>query len=181
MPSIVNDRTAPARRVLGFELIRADETTHIAHNRAVHRMLVDGVTVEYRGADGSIAGAQARVIEFDVPANNDWLAANQFTVAEGQHTRRPDVVLFVNGLLLASRGPTTFTQWADKLRWRRRLIGSSGRGVDHPRPQPSIRRSIEPRGIGWSLTAQRCSNLVLQEQDRTSGDGCAFADSLLPG
>ena len=45
--------------------------------------------------------AQARVIDFDTPGNNDWLAVNQFTVAEGQHTRRPDVVLFVNGLPLA--------------------------------------------------------------------------------
>ena len=59
------------------------------------------MTVEYRRKDGSIAGAQARVIDFDKPDNNDWLAVNQFTVAEGQHTRRPDVVLFVNGLPLA--------------------------------------------------------------------------------
>src|SRR2546426_10881888 len=64
-------------------------------------MLVDGVTVEYRRADGSIAGAPARVLDFDAPDNNDWLAVNQFTVAEGQHTRRLDVVLFVNGLALA--------------------------------------------------------------------------------
>jgi type I restriction enzyme R subunit len=41
------------------------------------------------------------VIDFAVPDNNDWLAVNQFTVSEGQHTRRPDVVLFVNGLPLA--------------------------------------------------------------------------------
>ncbi|MDF0666330.1 MAG: HsdR family type I site-specific deoxyribonuclease [Nitrospira sp.] len=54
-----------------------------------------------RQAGGSIAGAQARVIDFDRPDNNDWLAVNQFTVSEGQHTRRPDVVLFVNGLPLA--------------------------------------------------------------------------------
>ena len=47
-------------------------------------MLVDGVTVEYRDADGSIGGAQARVIDFDDPANNDWLAVNQFTVVERQ-------------------------------------------------------------------------------------------------
>ena len=73
----------------------------VEHNRAMHRMLLDGVTVEYRREDGSIAGAQVRVIDFDVPANNDWLAANQFTVSEGQHTPRPDVVLFVNGLPLA--------------------------------------------------------------------------------
>jgi type I restriction enzyme, R subunit len=73
----------------------------VEHNRAMHRMLLDGVTVEYRRENGSIAGAQVRVIDFDVPANNDWLAVNQFTVSEGQHTRRPDVVLFVNGLPLA--------------------------------------------------------------------------------
>ncbi len=59
------------------------------------------MTVEYRRKDGSIAGAQAWVLDFDNPENNDWLAVNQFTVAEGQNIRRPDVVLFVNGLPLA--------------------------------------------------------------------------------
>jgi type I restriction enzyme, R subunit len=83
------------------KLIKVDAPSLIERNRAIHRMLVDGVTVEYRRKDGSIAGAQARVIDFDDPDNNDWLAVNQFTVAEGQHTRRPDVVLFVNGLPLA--------------------------------------------------------------------------------
>jgi len=83
------------------KLTRADAPSLVERNRAVHRMLVDGVTVEYRRADGSIAGAQVQVIDFAAPDNNDWLAVNQFTVAEGQHTRRPDVVLFVNGLPLA--------------------------------------------------------------------------------
>ena len=64
----------------------------VEKNRAVHRVIVEGITVEYRREDGSIAGAQARVIDFDIPDNNDWLAVNQFTVSEGQHTRRPDVV-----------------------------------------------------------------------------------------
>lgn len=82
------------------KLTRLDAPTLIERNRAVHRMLVEGVTVEYRRPDGSIAGAQARVIDFDNADNNDWLAVNQFTVCEGQHTRRPDVVLFVNGLPL---------------------------------------------------------------------------------
>ena len=54
----------------------------IAHNRAVHRLLVDGVTVEYRSADGEIRGAQVRVLDFDRVDGNDWLAVNQFTVAE---------------------------------------------------------------------------------------------------
>jgi type I restriction enzyme, R subunit len=83
------------------KLMRGDAPSLIERNRAVHRMLVDGITVEYRRADGSIAGAQARALDFDAPENNDWLAVNQFTVAEGQHTRRPDVVVFVNGLPLA--------------------------------------------------------------------------------
>ena len=71
-----------------------------ARNRAFHRMLADGVTVEYRTTDGSIRGAQARVVDFDNPTNNDWLAVNQFTVTENKNHRRPDVVLFVNGLPL---------------------------------------------------------------------------------
>src|SRR3989338_8430761 len=83
------------------KLTRADAPSLVEPNRAVHRMLVDGVTVEYRRKDGSIAGAQAKVIDFDTPDNNDWLAVNQFTVTDGQHTRRPDVVVFVNGLPLA--------------------------------------------------------------------------------
>jgi len=83
------------------KLTRTDAPSLLERNRAVHRMLVDGVTVEYRRKDGSIAGAQAKLIDFDKSDNNDWLAINQFTVAEGQHTRRPDVVLFVNGLPLA--------------------------------------------------------------------------------
>ena len=83
------------------KLTRSDAPSLVERNRVAHRRLVDGVTVEYRRKDGSIAGAQACVIDFDDPDNNDWLAVNQFTVSEGQHTRRPDVVLFVNGLPLA--------------------------------------------------------------------------------
>jgi type I restriction enzyme R subunit len=81
-------------------LTRPEGAELSARNRAVHRLLVDGVTVEYRAPDGAIRGAQARVIDFDVPENNDWLAVNQFSVSENKHNRRPDVVLFVNGLPL---------------------------------------------------------------------------------
>jgi len=96
-PDLPRDALEDAYR----KLTRVDAPSLVERNRAVHRMLVDGVTVEYRRKDGSIAGAQARLIDFDAPANNDWLAVNQFTVSEGQHTRRPDVVLFVNGLAVA--------------------------------------------------------------------------------
>lgn len=80
------------------KLMRFDAPTLVERNRAIHRMMVDGITVEYRRKDGSIAGDQARLIDFDNPDNNDWLAVNQFTVAEGQHKRRPDIVVFLNGL-----------------------------------------------------------------------------------
>ncbi|MGD9598669.1 MAG: type I restriction endonuclease subunit R, partial [Steroidobacteraceae bacterium] len=83
------------------KLMHPEGVDLIVRNRALHRLLVDGVTVEYRDADGNIRGAQARVIDFDDPANNDWLAVNQFSVVEHKHSRRPDVVLFVNGLPLA--------------------------------------------------------------------------------
>jgi type I restriction enzyme R subunit len=83
------------------KVARVDAPSLVERNRAVHRMLVDGITVEYRRADGSIAGAQAQVIDFDSVDGNDWVAVNQFSVAEGQHTRRPDVVLFINGLPVA--------------------------------------------------------------------------------
>lgn len=42
-----------------------------------------------------------RVVDFEHPENNDWLAVNQFTVVENKHNRRPDIVIFVNGLPLA--------------------------------------------------------------------------------
>jgi type I restriction enzyme R subunit len=83
------------------KLMHPEGATPDARNRIIHRWLVDGVTVEHRRMDGSIAGAQARVIDFDVPDNNDWLAVNQFTVTENKHTRRVDVVLFINGLPVA--------------------------------------------------------------------------------
>src|SRR5713226_9418350 len=82
------------------KLTRPEGPTLEARNRALHRLLVDGVTVEFRRPDGSIGGAQARVLDFDKPDNNDWLAVNQFIVRENKHTRRPDVVLFINGLPL---------------------------------------------------------------------------------
>jgi len=82
------------------KLTRPQAPDLIQRNRALHRLLVDGVTVEYRDADGRVRGAQAQVIDFDDVQANDWLAVNQFSVVENKHTRRPDLVLFVNGLPL---------------------------------------------------------------------------------
>ena len=84
------------RKVLRFGTPSPTQT-----NRNFHAMLRDGVPVEYRRVDGSIAGDHARLMDFDNAKNNDWLAVNQFTVIEGQNNRRPDIVIFVNGLPLA--------------------------------------------------------------------------------
>ena len=82
-------------------LTRPVGATLEARNRDFHRMVVAGVTVEYVDADGRVRGAQVRVLDFDESESNDWLAVNQFTVVENRHERRPDIVLFVNGLPLA--------------------------------------------------------------------------------
>ena len=101
------------------KLTDPEGSTLEARNRAFHRMIVDGVTVEYRTADGEIRGAQVRVIDYDDPANNDWLTVNQLTVVENKHERRPDIVLFINGLPLgvielknpADEEATIWTAW----------------------------------------------------------------------
>jgi type I restriction enzyme, R subunit len=80
------------------KVTRIDSPSLITRNRDLHSMLLDGVSVQYARPDGSTAWTRAWLVDFDDPENNDWLAVNQFTVAEGQHTRRPDVVIFLNGV-----------------------------------------------------------------------------------
>ena len=96
-PNLPDDALDDAFR----KLTRPEGSTLEARNRAFHRMAVDGVTVEYRDDRGRIRGAPVRLFDFEQPSNNDWLAVNQFTVIESNHERRPDMVLFVNGLPLA--------------------------------------------------------------------------------
>lgn len=81
-------------------LQQAETPSLVEENRRLHRMLVEGVDVEITRPDGSIGGETARLADFANLASNDWLAVNQFTVIEGQSQRRPDVVVFVNGLPL---------------------------------------------------------------------------------
>lgn len=73
----------------------------VEENRRLHCYFVDGVPVEVTREDGTIGGDTARLLDFSDPDANDWLAVNQFTVIEDRNNRRPDVVLFVNGLPLA--------------------------------------------------------------------------------
>jgi len=72
----------------------------VTNNKKFHNYLVNGVDIEYRH-EGRIKGDIVRLFDFETPENNDFLAVNQFTVIEGNHNRRPDIVLFVNGLPLA--------------------------------------------------------------------------------
>ncbi|MFH1968770.1 MAG: type I restriction endonuclease subunit R [Verrucomicrobiota bacterium] len=83
------------------KLTRADSPSLVANNHIVHKYLVEGVPVEYQRADGSMAGDLVRILDYDDLDGNEFLAVNQFTVVEDQHERRPDMVLFVNGLPLA--------------------------------------------------------------------------------
>ena len=95
------DIPAAAREDALRKVLRVEGQSLIQTNRAFHKMLVAGVNVEYSRADGTIAGDQVRIIDFDNPDNNDWHVINQFTVTEGTNNRRPDVLVFVNGLPLA--------------------------------------------------------------------------------
>jgi type I restriction enzyme R subunit len=83
------------------KLTRPDSPSLTVNNHIIHKYLVEGVPVEYQRKDGSIGGDLVRVLDYDEPENNEFLAVNQFTVVENQYERRPDVVLFINGLPIA--------------------------------------------------------------------------------
>lgn len=70
------------------------------NNYAFQRLLTRGVEVQVRDADGNMRGDLAWLIDFENPDNNDWLVVNQFTIKNGDNTRRPDVIVFVNGMPL---------------------------------------------------------------------------------
>ena len=82
------------------KLLAAERPSLIEENRRLHHAMVEGVAVEYRTADGSIRGDTVRLIDPD-DVLNDWRAIAQFTVIEAGHNRRPDVVVFLNGLPVA--------------------------------------------------------------------------------
>jgi type I restriction enzyme R subunit len=91
---------AGAREEALRKLLHPGHPGLIANNRQVHRWLTAGVDVEVPRPDGTTAGIKVWPLAFDDPAANDWLVVNQFTVVEQKRTRRPDVVVFVNGLPL---------------------------------------------------------------------------------
>lgn len=82
------------------KVVRTDTLALTENNRAFHRMLTDGVDVSWMGEEGE-RHAKVWLADPARPEDHDWLAVNQFTVVEGKHARRPDIVVFVNGLPLA--------------------------------------------------------------------------------
>src|SRR5690606_16020694 len=82
------------------KVLSVEKPSLIEENRRLHRLMVEGVDVEFYSEDGTIRGDKVRLIDFEELAANDWLVSGQFTVVEGGANRRPDVVVFVNGLPL---------------------------------------------------------------------------------
>jgi type I restriction enzyme R subunit len=81
------------------EVLNLPSQNLVENNEAFHQMLTDGVGVEYQ-KNGETIGDRVWLIDFENPLNNDLLVCNQFTVIENEKTKRPDVVLLVNGLPL---------------------------------------------------------------------------------
>jgi type I restriction enzyme R subunit len=95
-PTLPDDAREEALR----KVLRPETPSLTASNRRFHAMLREGIEVEYRREDGSIAGDRVILIDFERPNQNDFVVVNQFTVIEGPHNRRPDLVVLVNGLPL---------------------------------------------------------------------------------
>jgi type I restriction enzyme R subunit len=90
---------ADAREDAIRQVRRLNSPELISNNEAFHRMLTEGVNVSYR-KDGADRGDLVWLVDFNDPENNDFLVANQFTVVENDVNKRPDIILFVNGLPL---------------------------------------------------------------------------------
>jgi type I restriction enzyme R subunit len=82
------------------KVLATEKPSLVEENRRLHKLMVEGVDVEFYSEDGTIRGDKVRLIDFDDLAANDWLATGQFTVIEGSSNRRPDIVIFINGLPL---------------------------------------------------------------------------------
>jgi type I restriction enzyme, R subunit len=95
-PNIPEDAREQALR----EVLNLPSQNLIENNETFHQMLTDGVGVEYQ-KNGDTVGDKVWLVDFENPLNNDLLVCNQFTVVENEKTKRPDVVLLVNGLPLA--------------------------------------------------------------------------------
>lgn len=87
---------------LAVQRIEANESPDvILNNQKFHQLITDGVDIQLQGTDGYNPTVKVWLFDFENSHNNDFCAVNQFTVVEGQQNKRPDVIVFVNGLPLA--------------------------------------------------------------------------------
>ena len=97
----INPAMPPDARDDAFrKAVRTAFTTVIDNNEAFHTLLTDGVDVKFGIGEGRSKSDKVRLIDFDNPNNNDFLAVNQFAVIENHNNKRPDIVIFINGLPL---------------------------------------------------------------------------------
>lgn len=82
------------------KVMQSELPSLLEENRRIHKLMTEGVDVEYYADDGTLTAGKVTLIDFERPQQNDWLAVSQFVVIAGQYNRRPDVVVFVNGLPL---------------------------------------------------------------------------------
>lgn len=95
----LNSHIPPAAREEAFKkALRTLALTVIDNNQAFHRLLTEGVDVKFSIGDGKSRTDKVWLVDFDHPENNKFLAVNQFTVVENNTNKRPDIVLFINGL-----------------------------------------------------------------------------------
>jgi type I restriction enzyme R subunit len=90
---------AAAREDAFRQVLDLGQPARLSGNRAFHRVLVKGVPVQYQ-KDGETRGDFVRLVDWQDTARNEWLAVQQFTIKGPRHTRRPDIILFINGLPL---------------------------------------------------------------------------------
>lgn len=91
---------ADAREEALKKALRTTTISLFENNQAFHRMLTEGIDVKFGIGDGKAKTDKVWLVDFSNPANNEFLAINQFTVIENHNNKRPDIVLFVNGLPL---------------------------------------------------------------------------------
>ena len=151
------------------KVVRTETPSLVENNHRFHQRLVDGVDVQYAGADGRMVHDKAWLVDWENIEKNDWLALNQFTVVENKHNRRPDVVVFVNGLPLvvielknpADENATTFDAFNQLQTYK--AANSQPAGLQ--RPVDRVRRHRSP----------------CRHADRRLGTLCSVANDRRPG
>ncbi|MBN1535546.1 MAG: type I restriction endonuclease subunit R [Anaerolineales bacterium] len=91
---------APAREDAYKQVLRTPGLTLIDNNESFHSLLTEGVDVKFSAGEGKSRTDKVWLVDFEHPENNEFLAVNQFTVIENNNNKRPDIVLFINGLPL---------------------------------------------------------------------------------